>query len=38
VYFRRDDDVDIVIVRILGKKMLPELHLDPTRDDSDEDE
>jgi plasmid stabilization system protein ParE len=39
VYFRRKDDGDIVVVRILGKRMSPELHLDPNRDDeSDEDE
>jgi toxin ParE1/3/4 len=38
VYFRRDDQGDIVIVRILGKRMLPELHLDPERDDPDEDD
>lgn len=38
VYFRREDDGNVVVVRILGKKMLPELHLDPPRDDPDEDD
>ncbi len=39
VYFRRRDDGDIVVVRILGKKMNPALHLDPSADDDfDEDE
>lgn len=38
VYFRRKDDGNIVIVRILGKKMNPELHFDPTQDnEADED-
>ena len=38
VYFRRKDDGDIVVVRILDKKMKPELHFDPsTDDDFDED-
>jgi plasmid stabilization system protein ParE len=38
VYFRREDDGNVVVVRILAKKMLPELDLDPARDDPDEDD
>jgi plasmid stabilization system protein ParE len=38
VYFRRKDDADIVVVRILHKSMLPELHLDPSRDDEPDDD
>jgi plasmid stabilization system protein ParE len=33
VYFRRMDEGGIVVVRILGKGMLPELHFDPDTDD-----
>jgi toxin ParE1/3/4 len=33
VFFRRKYDGDIVVVRILHMRMLPELHLDPSRDD-----
>jgi plasmid stabilization system protein ParE len=33
VYFRRKDDGDIIIIRVLGKKMDPELNLAPSRDD-----
>jgi toxin ParE1/3/4 len=38
IYFRRKEDGDIVVVRVLGKTMLPELHLDPSRDDEPEEE
>jgi plasmid stabilization system protein ParE len=33
VYFRRQDDGDIVVVRVLGKSMLAELHFRSSRDD-----
>jgi toxin ParE1/3/4 len=36
IYFRRAEDGKVVIVRILHKRMLPQLHFDPARDDEDE--
>ena len=38
VYFRRKDDGEIIVVRILHKRLLPELHFDPTRDDEEDDQ
>ncbi len=38
VYFRREESGDIIVVRVLGKKMLPEFHFDPERDDEPEED
>jgi len=38
IYFRRKEDDDIVVVRVLGKTMLPELHFDPSLDDEPEED
>jgi plasmid stabilization system protein ParE len=38
VYFRRKDGGDIVVVRILGKKMNAKLHFEPLRDDDELDD
>ncbi len=38
VFFHREPNGDVVIVRVLHKRMLPELHLDPSRENQDEDE
>jgi toxin ParE1/3/4 len=36
LFFRRTAGGDVVIVRVLHKRMLPELHFDPRRDDEDD--
>jgi len=33
VFFRREANGDVRVVRVLHKRMLPELHFDPARDD-----
>ena len=35
VFFRREPSGDVVIVRVLHKRMLPELHLDPSQEKTD---
>lgn len=36
VFFRREKNGDVVIVRVLHKRMLPERHLNPAAPDDDE--